>query len=234
MENELNIEECSNNCSILTYFQVMEQVNNFNNIEFEDVPNVFNIDFMNFILKKKFHEIAIVDIFVKWNFISKCFKLNNLKEDFNQMKKDLEELTDEEKYNYLDLSSEMILLIFGTKIVLSDNDILKNPEIIAIETNPLFFLEEEDVFSNAIHELNENSNIKNKESVEQEIFLRMDYYQKLKEIRKIIIESLNLFEDLNNLKEFLINGTSISGIEEIIENLKNVPLEEIINVEEVE
>ena len=50
----------------------------------------------------------------------------------------------------------------------------------------------------------------------------------------IIIESLNLFEDLNNLKEFVINGTSISGIEEIIENLKNVPLEEIINVEEVE
>ena len=64
MGNELNIEECSNNCSILTYFQVMEQVNNFDNIEFEDVPNVFNIDFMNFILKKKFHEIAIVDIFV--------------------------------------------------------------------------------------------------------------------------------------------------------------------------
>jgi hypothetical protein len=38
MDNELNIEECSNNCSILTYFQVMEQVNNFDIIEFEDVP----------------------------------------------------------------------------------------------------------------------------------------------------------------------------------------------------
>lgn len=233
MDNELKIEECSNDCSIVRYFEVMEQVNNFNNIEFESVPNVFNTDFMNFILKKKFHEIAIVDIFVKWDFIGKCFKLNKLEEDFNQMKKDLENLSDEEKYDYINLSSEMILLIFGTKIILSDQDIFKNPEIIAIETNPLFFLEE-DVFSNAIHELKENSNIHNKESVEQEIFLRMDYYQKSKELRKIILESLNLFEDLENLKQFVINGITISDIDEIIESLKNVPLEEIFNVEEVE
>ena len=62
----------------------------------------------------------------------------------------------------------------------------------------------------------------------------MDYYQKSKELRKIILESLNLFEDLENLQQFVINGITISDIDEIIESLKNVPLEEIFNVEEVE
>lgn len=218
---ELFIDERFNKCSSITYLKAFKEAQTItNNLKLDFFPNVFNVAYMESMIDKKFHEIHIVNIMVKWDIISNALLTNDLDEDFEKMKGNFRYFNQEQKLRFLNYNSKMLLLLFGTKIITEDKSIYEDPEVIAVEYDPLFFTDK-GFISNAFYELETNYNIHNKESVEQELFLRIDFYQKSKELRKIVLE--DLFPNVNPLmEEFIVNGCSLKHMVIILDVLDSI------------
>ena len=204
MEKEIIIEcsnhECNHDIHLTFKEALIQSVTKRNEIleEIKDLDidklNLFDINFYDFMLNKNVHEISIVDIFIKWDLFQYFLEKSDLDKQFEQIK----ELHDEElNYLFLDYNSKFLILNYGTKPVLNmeseeDTDYLER-EIIYVQRKP--FLDYDEI-ANGLHELNLNPNrFKDKEEYETYFLKKMDYYQKSKELRRSIIDSMIELKD---------------------------------------
>ena len=243
MGNEIIIE-CSNpECTDeihLTFKEALIQstirtdeiLDEIDDLEFEKL-NLFDLNFYNFMLNKDLHEISVIDIFIKWNLFRYFLENIDLDKQFEQIK----ELHDERlNHLFLDFNSKFLILLYGTKPVLNmeseeDTNQLER-EIIYVQRKP--FLDYDEISKN-IHELNVNpNNLKDKEDHEEYFLKLLDYYQKSKELRKSIIDSMIEYKNYHEwIIELLVKGSNLEDILEVLQYFNQMKEEDLAAIEEV-
>lgn len=192
--------------------------------------NLFNLVFYDFMLNKNLHEISIVDIFIKWNLFRYFLEKVDLDKQFEQSKEHLKLHDEELNLLFLENNSKFLILQYGTKPVLNleskeDTNYLER-EIIYVKRKP--FLDYEDI-SNSLYELNLNpNNLKDKEDPEKYFLKLLDYYQKSKELRKIIIDSMEGFEEYPEWSiDLLIKGSNFEDMIEVLQYFNQMEEEDL-------
>ena len=207
--------------------EILEEIKD---VELEKL-NLFDLNFYDFMLNKNLHEISIVDIFIKWNLFHYFLENIDLDKQFQQIK----ELHDE-RFNvlFLENNSKFLILQYGTKPVLNmeseeDTDYLER-KIIYIQRKP--FLDYDEI-SNSLYELNLNPNrFKNKEDHEKHFLKLLDYYQKSKELRKSMIDSLEGFENYPEWSiDLLVKGSNLEDIVEVLQYFNQMEEDELAAIE---
>ncbi|MBP5407670.1 MAG: hypothetical protein J6Y42_00855 [Bacilli bacterium] len=208
--------------------EILEEIKD---VELEKL-NLFDLNFYDFMLNKNLHQISIIDIFIKWNLFNYFLENIDLDKQFEQIK----ELHDE-RFNvlFLENNSKFLILQYGTKPVLNmeseeDTDYLER-KIIYIQRKP--FLDYDEISKN-IHELNLNPNrFKDKEDHEKHFLKLLDYYQKSKELRKSIIDSMEGFEEYPEWSiDLLVKGSNLEDIVEVLQYFINMEEEDLAAIEE--